>query len=114
MKTAVVVGCGAYMDKAYACPGDWRCFKAAAKGEGKFDEPTAILAFIRCECPGRAVAPTVGAAVKMLEEKPDAVKLASCLVNAKPACPYFQPEELAAIIQEKTGVPVELGTHTYK
>ena len=42
MKTAMVVGCGAYMDSGYGCPGEWRCLKAAALGEGGFDEPSQV------------------------------------------------------------------------
>jgi len=38
MKKVAVVGCGAYMDSGYGCPGEWRCLKAAALGEGEFDE----------------------------------------------------------------------------
>ncbi len=39
MKTVAIVGCGAYMDSGYGCAGEWRCLKAAALGEGNFDEP---------------------------------------------------------------------------
>jgi hypothetical protein len=38
MKKVMVVGCGAYMDSGYGCPGEWRCLKAATLGEGSFDE----------------------------------------------------------------------------
>ena len=36
MRKVAVIGCGAYMDSGYGCPGEWRCLKAAALGEGKF------------------------------------------------------------------------------
>ena len=113
MKKIAVVGCGAYMDSGYGCPGEWRCLKAAALGEGHIAEPSFVTAFIKCECPGRAMLPTIGMAAKMSEMKPDAIHLSSCLVNAKPGCPYSSAQEMAAIIEEKTGIPVVMGTHDY-
>jgi len=113
MKKVAIVGCGAYMESGYGCPGEWRCLKAAALGEGTFEEPSQVTAFIRCECPGRTVVPNVGMAMKLSEIKPDAIYLSSCLVNAKPSCPYATPEDLAQMLQSKTGIPVILGTHDY-
>jgi predicted metal-binding protein len=113
MKKVAIVGCGAYMEKGYGCPGEWRCLKAAALGEGTFKEPSQVTAFIRCECPGRTLVPNVGMAMKLSEIKPDAIYLSSCLVNAKPPCPYATPEDLAQMLQSKTGIPVILGTHDY-
>lgn len=52
-------------------------------------------------------------AAKLAEVKPDEVYLSSCLVNAKPGCPYFTAEELPAVITAKTGIPVKQGTHDY-
>lgn len=113
MKKVAVVGCGAYMDSGYGCPGEWRCLKAAALGEGKFDAPAAVVAFVKCECPGRTAAPNTGMAIKLSQVKPDAIYISSCMANAKPACPYASAEEMAKIIENKTGVPVFLGTHEY-
>ena len=113
MKKVAIVGCGAYMDSGYGCPGEWRCLKAAALGEGKFDEPSAVVAYVKCECPGRTLAPNVGMAAKLSEIKPEAIYLSSCLVNAKPGCPYASAEEIAAILKNKTGVEVIAGTHDY-
>ncbi len=113
MKNVAVVGCGAYMDSGYGCPGEWRCLKAAALGEGKFTEPARVIAFVKCECPGRSAAPNLGMAVKLAGIKPDAVYLSSCLAGAKPGCPYATAEELASILKDKTGIPVILGTHDY-
>jgi predicted metal-binding protein len=113
MKKVLIVGCGAYMDSGYGCPGEWRCLKAAANGDGVFESPTAVTAFVKCECPGRTTAPNTGMAIKLSEMKPDVIHLSSCMANAKPKCPYASPEEMAAILQEKTGVPVVLGTHDY-
>ncbi len=113
MKKVTIVGCGAYMDSGYGCSGEWRCLKAAALGEGKFDEPVHVTSFVRCECPGRTTAPNVGVAMKMSEIKPDAIYLSSCLVNAKPGCPYATPEQMAEMLQAKFGVPVFFGTHDY-
>ena len=53
MKKVAIVACGAYMDNGYGCPGEWRCLKAAAMGEGSFDEKASVLAFVKCICPGR-------------------------------------------------------------
>lgn len=113
MKKVAIIGCGAYMDSGYGCPGEWRCLKAASLGDGKFDEPSTVVSFISCECPGRALAPTVGMAMKLSEVKPDAIYLSSCMANAKPDCPYSTPEEMAGIIENKTGIKVTLGTHDY-
>ncbi len=114
MRTAIVVGCGSYMDSGYGCPGEWRCLKAAGLGEGKFDAETMVLGFVRCVCPGRSTAPNVGMTAKLAEMKPDVVHLSSCLASAKPGCPYFTAEEMAEAITNKTGIPVALGTHEYK
>jgi predicted metal-binding protein len=113
MKNVAIIGCGAYMDSGYGCPGEWRCLKAAALGEGEFDSPSRVIAFVKCECPGRSLVPNLGMAMQLSEMKPDAVHLSSCLVNARPACPYGSAEEFAQILQEKTGIPVILGTHDY-
>ncbi|MEN6485016.1 MAG: CGGC domain-containing protein [Syntrophobacteraceae bacterium] len=113
MKKVAIVGCGAYMNSGYGCPGEWRCLKAATLGEGKFDEPSVVTAFITCECPGRSTAPNLGMAMKLSEMKPDVVHLSSCMANARPGCPYASAEEAAKIIEGKTGIPVKLGTHDY-
>ncbi len=113
MKKVAVVGCGAYMDSGYGCPGEWRCLKAAALGDASFDEPSQVVAFVKCECPGRALVPTMGMAMKLSEIKPDVIHLSSCLVNAKPGCPYSNAEEMAKILETKTGITVKLGTHDY-
>ncbi|MBW1712765.1 MAG: CGGC domain-containing protein [Deltaproteobacteria bacterium] len=113
MKKVVVVGCGAYMDSGYGCPGEWRCLKAAALGEGEFKEPVQVTGFVKCECPGRTAVSNLGMALKLAELKPDAVYLSSCLKNAKPDCPYIGPQELAGLIKNKFDLPVVLGTHDY-
>lgn len=113
MKKVAVVGCGAYMDSGYGCPGEWRCLKAAALGEGHFDEPSQVVAFVKCECPGRSLVPNIGMASKLSEIRPDEIHLSSCLVNAKPGCPYATAEQMAGFIEKKTGLPVKLGTHEY-
>jgi len=113
MKKVAIVGCGAYQDSGYGCPGEWRCLKAAALGEGSFDEPVQVVSFVKCVCPGRSLAPNLGMAAKLSEIKPDEIYFSSCLVNAKPGCPYADAEELAKIIENKTGVTVTLGTHEY-
>ena len=114
MKKVLIVGCGAYMDSGYGCPGEWRCLKAAALGEGSFGEPCQVVGFVKCECPGRTIAPNIGMTIKLSGEKPDAIYLSSCLANARPDCPYNSVEEKVAAIKAKTGIEnVVLGTHDY-
>ena len=113
MKKIAIVGCGAYMDSGYGCAGEWRCLKAAALGEGNFDEPCQVIGFVKCECPGRSMISNMGVAMKMSQMKPDKIYLSSCFTNAKPACPYSDAEEIAKMLENKTGIEVVLGTHDY-
>lgn len=113
MEKVMIVGCGAYMDSGYGCPGEWRCLKAAAMGDGNFKEASQVIAFVKCECPGRPLISNLGMAMKLSETKPDSIYLSSCLVNAKPGCPYASADEMAAAIESNTGVKVILGTHDY-
>ena len=114
MKKVMLIGCGEYMNSGYGCPGEWRCLKAAALGEGKFDEPVAVTSFVRCECPGRPLLSNIGMAMKLSEIKPEAIYLTSCMAIAKPGCPYLDMEEVAGMITEKFDIPVIMGTHQYK
>jgi len=113
MEKIAIVGCGSYMDSGYGCSGEWRCLKAAALGEGNIESPSQVMAFVKCECPGRSLAPNMGLAIKMSEIKPDKIYLSSCLANAKPGCPYVDAREMAEIVENKTGIQVLLGTHDY-
>ena len=114
MKKVLIVGCGSYMEQGYGCPAEWRCLKAAALGEGKFEEPVQTVGFLRCECPGRPIFSNIKMSMKLSEMKPDAIYLSSCMANAVPGCPYIDDMQgLAGSIQEKFGVPVTLGTHSY-
>ncbi len=113
MDKVVVIGCGSYMDSGYGCPGEWRCLKAAALGEGNFDESCQVVSLVKCQCPGRSTVANVGMALKLSEIKPDKIYLSSCLANAKPSCPYNDAEELAKMLETKTGIEVVLGTHDY-
>ena len=113
MQQVMVIGCGAYIDSGYGCPGEWRCLKAASLGEGTFQVASQVIAFVKCECPGRALVPNLGVAMRMSEINPEKIYLSSCLANAKPGCPYFSPEEVAAIIEKQFGIEVVKGTHEY-
>ncbi|MBS1260870.1 MAG: hypothetical protein MAG453_00186 [Calditrichaeota bacterium] len=113
MKRVAIVGCGNYMDHCYGCPGDWKCLKAATLGEGLFAEESQVIAFVRCECPGRTVVPNTGFAFRLAQMAPDAIHLSSCIALVKPDCPYHTPEQFAEMLEEKTGVDVVLGTHEY-
>ena len=53
MEKVAVVGCGTYIDQGYGCPGEWRYLKAASEGDGKFKAPSSVVAFVKCEYPGR-------------------------------------------------------------
>jgi predicted metal-binding protein len=113
MKKVAIIGCGSYMDQGYGCPGEWRCLKAAAMGEGKFEESSQVVAFVKCECPGRSTVPNTGMAMKLSEIKPDKIYLSSCMVNAKPDCPNRKVEDLRAMLEDKFDVEVVEGTHDY-
>ncbi len=113
MEKVVVVGCGAYMDAGYGCPGEWRCLKAAALGDGKFESESQVVGFVKCECPGRTLVPNTGMSMKLSELKPDKIYLSSCMANAKPGCPYTTPEEKAEMLKGKFGIDVVMGTHDY-
>jgi predicted metal-binding protein len=114
MKKVVIVGCGAYMDSGKGCPGEWRCLKACAMGEGKFNEESVVISFVKCECPGRALSKTVKFSINLSGVQPDAIYISSCFANAKPGCPYATAEEMAGYINKMTGIEVVLGTHSYK
>ncbi len=101
------------MNSGYGCPGEWRCLKAAALGEGNYEEKSDVIAFITCECPGRTVIPNLGMAMKLSQIKPDVIHLSTCLAKSRPGCPYTGAEDLARLIEEKTGIRVILGTHDY-
>jgi predicted metal-binding protein len=103
MKKVMVIGCGAYMESGYGCPGEWRCLKAAAMGEGEFDEPVQVISLVKCECPGRSVAPNAGMAIKLSELKPDVIHLSSCMVNAKPIVPTGRLSSLPRSSKRKPG-----------
>jgi len=113
MEKVAVVGCGSYMDQGYGCPGEWRCLKAASLGDGTFENPSQVVAFVKCECPGRTVVPSIGMAIKLSQIKPDKIYLSSCLAHAVPGCPYTGAKDLAAVIEKKTGIEVITGTHDY-
>lgn len=112
MKNVFIVACGKYMDTTYGCPGEWRCLKAAALGEGKFDEAVRVIAFVRCECPGNTLVPNIGMAMKLSEIKPEEIYISSCMLR-DPGCPYKTAKEWAKIIEDNFRIPVKMGTHQY-
>jgi len=87
--------------------------RVTSLGDGTFENPSQVVAFVKCECPGRTVVPAIGMAMKLSEIKPDKIYLSSCLTNAVPGCPYTGAKDLASIIEEKTGIEVVVGTHDY-
>lgn len=82
-------------------------------GGGGVRKPVPGRVFCEVRVPGRSLAPNLGMAAKLSEIRPDVVYLSSCLVNARPGCPYADADELAEIIQSKTGLRVVKGTHDY-
>jgi predicted metal-binding protein len=52
-------------------------------------------------------------AAKLSEIKPDVIHFSTCLSSAKPECPYTTPENLAELMENKTGIKVVLVTHDY-
>lgn len=110
----LIVSCGSYANQGYGCPGEWKCLKSAALKEGNFsnyDGEVKVVGFLECECPGRPLIPNIGYVKKNSDF--DAVHFSSCMVNAWPACPYIDLDELAKKIEEKFGVKVVKGTHNY-
>ncbi|WP_456432330.1 CGGC domain-containing protein [Thermosulfuriphilus sp.] len=113
-KNVLVIGCGSYIETGYGCPGDWKCFLAAAKNEGTFadyNEEVKVVGFLRCRCPGRALVANVGYVKKNADF--DAIHLSTCMVNAKPECKNHNMDELCKMLEEKYGVPVIKTTHNY-
>ncbi len=49
--------------------------------------------------------------MKLSAIKPEKIYLSSQLVNATPGWPYARADELAAIIEDQTGIPVVKGPH---
>jgi len=113
MKKVMIVGCGAYMDAGYGCPGEWRCLNSAAEGAGRFDEAHQVVGFLRCQCPGRNIISNSVLMNKSSKLDADVLHFSSCLAGARPGCPYFDPKEVAGILEKKLGLPVVLGTHNY-
>jgi len=113
MKNAIIIGCGSYMDSTYGCPGEWRCLKASAFGEGEFKEPVRVIGFVRCECPGRTLIPTIKMTIKLSGINPEEIYLSNCFYKPKPPCPYFNAEQLAKTIEETFCIKVHFGTHPY-
>jgi len=110
----LIVACGAYASQGYGCPGEWKCFKAAAAKEGSFsdyDGEVKVVGFLECECPGRQTIPNIGCVKKNVDF--DVIHLSSCMANAWPTCPYMDLDEFAKKVEEKFGVKVVKGTHNY-
>ncbi len=109
-KKVVIVSCGCYADTAYACPGDWRCFTAAVKGEGYFTEPMDVIGFVKCRCPGGSLISNIKC-VKHYTEF-DCIALSTCFLNSN--CPYLKVSEVTEKLKEVFGCEIIVGTHQYK
>jgi predicted metal-binding protein len=72
-----------------------------------------VVSFVSCECPGRTLVPTLGIAAKLSQIKPDVIHFSACMAKAQPGCAYIKVEDMAKLVEEKTGVKVILGTHDY-
>lgn len=116
MKNVVLFSCRNIRD--HSCVGCIKCFKAAQLGDGAFDgEEVRIIANTECGgCPG-LIMPRVGLLMTMLgamEQKPDAIHFSTCMKVATETadCP-MDLEVYKKKIEEKTGIPVVIGTHPY-
>ncbi|MEW6572778.1 MAG: CGGC domain-containing protein [Bacillota bacterium] len=109
----LVVSCGRYAAGGYGCPGEWKCFGAAAKREGEFTgyDDVKVVGFLPCDCPGRELIANIGCVKKNTDV--DVVHLSTCMVKAWPACPHMGMDELVQKITEKFDVRVVKGTHNY-
>jgi predicted metal-binding protein len=52
-------------------------------------------------------------AAELSEIKPDVIHFSACMAKAQPPCPYIKAEDMAKLVEAKTGIRVVLGTHDY-
>ena len=107
------------------------CTGAALPFDYQSDSPGASIKFISrvpdgtgdWDGPNSASAPPTegadnngGATASALDHfniSPATTNASTCLANAKPECPYTNPEDMAKALEGKTGVKVVMGTHDY-
>lgn len=109
----LIVSCGNYASQGYGCPGEWKCFTAAAKKEGEFAsyDSAQVVGFLECECNGRQLIPNIGCVKKNTDF--DVIHFSTCMSKPWPACPYMDIDQLAGKIEEAFNVKVVKGTHNY-
>lgn len=117
MKKVLIFSCKRIRD--HSCVACAKCSKAAMRKEGEFagEQDIFIVGNTECgDCPG-LIMPRVGLVMTMLQvldQKPDAVHLATCMkVATETGQCQMDLEKVAGVIQEKTGIPVVIGTHPY-
>jgi predicted metal-binding protein len=111
MKKIGILACENFMLKG--CPGTdvcWKCFDFAINKKGQFsrygEEKVQVTAMATCGgCPGTRV---VKRGMMLAKQNVDVIHIAGCIVQEIP-CPYFKNEEIAKVIEDKTGIPVVIG-----
>jgi len=117
MKNIAIFYCRRIKD--HTCIACAKCFKGVHEREGEFagDEDIEIVAMTDCgDCPGLLM-PRVSmlqGLVEGLGRKIDTIHLGTCVKLAREhgECPLDLPA-LQQKIEDKTGIPVVVGTHPY-
>ncbi|MHA1167104.1 MAG: CGGC domain-containing protein [Candidatus Hodarchaeales archaeon] len=98
-------------DRYRSCDGG-KCFRSVRNREGAFkryekDEPLEVVAYSTCGgCPGGNVENLV---MGMKKNGAQIIHFATGVLAGYPACKYL--DELRKYTEEKTGLPVIIGTH---
>lgn len=105
----------------HSCIACAKCYKGISEGNGEFarygDEPIEVVGMTDCgDCPGLTV-PRVkhlNEVTVALDRKIDVLHLGTCMKLAMEtaACP-IDYDELKLVLEQKFGVEVVLGTHSY-
>jgi len=105
--------------KDYSCIACAKCFKAMAEGNGEYGQHDTIelVAMTDCgDCPGLTVprVKLLTEVVKNLERPLEVIHLGTCVKLAMETaqCP-IDYDDLKVTLENKFGVRVVLGTHTY-
>lgn len=115
MEKILILGCKRAMDNV--CIACSRCLVGFNRREGEFnrykDKEAELVGLLNCgDCPGATVVTRLAQMNlwnKPMGEKVTAIHLGPCLTDH---CPHR--ETIVKKVQDKSGVPVILGTHPYK
>ncbi|BEP29231.1 CGGC domain-containing protein [Helicovermis profundi] len=111
MKKIGILACEKFMLRG--CPGSdvcWKCFDYATNKKGKFEvyeeKNIQVVAMATCGgCPGVRV---VKQGMMLAKQNIDAIHFSGCMLQDV-KCPYFDVNEIAKEIENKTGIPVIVG-----